>query len=253
MSTTTEHSNEAEERLLSSRSSSYDDDILEEIASKQVLNHYPRPFPWRKVFQGVGYSITGGIVVLSFALAAYFIDSPAKMSTIVSEWSVIDSGQTFRAWEPSSACGNTPAEAREAGCIYDDVLLHWMPTQCSSPELIDEFEHVWPWEFFEDQNATKPVTLPQVMEGTQDIKWVSIDLHRWHCVATWKILSSAARWKTTVPAYAINWNHSTHCADHVLINMHTEDPFAINSHLDIEYTPCVILAVDRSLERAREW
>ncbi|OHF03972.1 hypothetical protein CORC01_00834 [Colletotrichum orchidophilum] len=253
MSPTTEPSNPAEERLLSSRSSSYENDILEEIASKQALDNYPRGFQWRKVFQGIIYSLSGGFMVFLFPLAAYLLESRTKLSPVVPEWSITDNGQNFRAWEPSSACGNTPEKARAAGCIYDDVLLHWMPSRCSSPELIDEFEHVWPWKFFKDQNATQPITLAQVMEGTQDIKWVSMDLHRWHCVATWKILSSAARWKTTVPAYAINWNHSVHCADHVLINMHAEDPFAINSHLDIEYTPCVTLAEDKSLERAREW
>ncbi|KAF0319286.1 hypothetical protein GQ607_013535 [Colletotrichum asianum] len=254
MSHKSHHTDEgSEERLLSSRGSSHDDEILEELAAQQALDRNARRRPWRKICEGVFYISAGVLAGFLVDLMMSHWHFPTDNSVSVPEWTVIDGGQRFRAWAPSAQCGDTPEKAIAAGCIYDDVLLHWMPQACSSPELIDEFEHVWPWEFFEDQHATSQISIPDVRKGTQDIKWVSMDLHRWHCVATWKILSSAARWGTTVPGYSVNWNHSVHCADHVLINMHTDDPFTINSHLDIEYTPCVTIAEDRTIARAKTW
>lgn len=155
-------------------------------------------------------------------------------------------------WNPPSTCGHTAEEATARGCIYDEVLLHWMPQECSSSELIDEFLHVWPWEFWTDKTATKQITLDQVRQGTQLEKWVTFGLHKWHCAATWKILSSAAALGKTVPAFAMNWNHTIHCTDHVLMNMHMHHSgnlLKVNSHLDIEYTPCVPLARDATIKR----
>jgi len=148
-------------------------------------------------------------------------------------------------------CGNTPEDAMAAGCIYDEVLLHWMPSSCSDPELINEIVHAWPWVFYTSKIATHQLTAAEVRSGNQDIKWVSQELHRWHCVATWKILSSAAALGNTVPGYALDYNHTNHCTDHVLLNKHSENPFAINSKLDIEYTPCLPLAVDRIVKRRK--
>lgn len=255
MSPARDHSAEAAEHLLSPRTNSSDEEIIAEVAAQRPTKprYYRRP--WRGILEGAAYATAGVLVTLLFTSIAslWTVSTDSPTTWTIPESTVVDKGQTFRTWEPSAACGNTSEKAIEQGCIYDDVLLHWMPPACSSPELIDEFEHVWPWEFFRDQNATQLISLPEVREGTHDIKWVSMDLHRWHCVATWKILSSAARWGTTVPGYAVNWNHSVHCADHVLINMHTDDPFTINSHLDIEYTPCVTIAQDRSLPKLSRW
>ncbi|KAH7082496.1 hypothetical protein FB567DRAFT_594969 [Paraphoma chrysanthemicola] len=155
----------------------------------------------------------------------------------------------FTVWDPSSACGTSPEEAAHRGCVYDEVLLHWMPEKCSSPLLIDEFVHVWPWKFWTEKATTRELSLAEVREGNQIDKWVSFGLHRWHCVATWKALTLAATTGTTVPAYALDWNHTVHCSDHVLMNAHSRNPFSINSHLDIEYTPCVRLAIDNTLKR----
>ncbi|KAK2036966.1 hypothetical protein LZ31DRAFT_600881 [Colletotrichum somersetense] len=134
------------------------------------------------------------------------------------------------------------------GCVYDEVLLHWMPPECSSRELIDEFVHVWPWRFWTDKSATQELSLAEVRQGNQVAdKWVSLGLHRWHCVATWKSLTHAVSTGSKVPAFVLDWNHTVHCSDHVLMNMHPGSPFDINSHLDIEYTPCVSLETDKTL------
>ncbi|KAK2001020.1 hypothetical protein LX36DRAFT_653750 [Colletotrichum falcatum] len=196
--------------------------------------------PYSKTYRLIrlsGYFLAGFFFSLSVLLAFYHFDhSKTELKT------------SFTRWKPSSACGNTPTEAAARGCVYDEVLLHWMPPQCSSRELIDEFLHVWPWRFWTDKSATQELSLAEVRQGDQVAdKWVSLGLHRWHCVATWKSLIYAVSTDTMVPAFALDWNHTVHCSDHVLMNMHPGSSFDINSHLDIEYTPCVSLETDRTL------
>ncbi|TLS26758.1 hypothetical protein PpBr36_04829 [Pyricularia pennisetigena] len=192
------------------------------------------------VFTRLGAYFLSGLLISS--IGVLLVPDDGHKGTVVKT--------SFTRWEPSSACGNTPAEALARGCVYDEVLLHWIPRECSSPELIDEFVHVWPWRFWTSKAATQELSLAEVRQGDQvEDKWVSFGLHRWHCVATWKSLTYAAMTGTKVPAFVLDWNHTVHCSDHVLINMHPGSPFDINSHLDIEYTPCVSLEMDRTLQR----
>lgn len=52
------------------------------------------------------------------------------------------------------SCGNSTAEARLAGCMYDELLNHWVPRRCASREWIDEYKDDDSWTAFAEYVKT---------------------------------------------------------------------------------------------------
>ncbi|RMZ72441.1 Major facilitator superfamily transporter [Pyrenophora seminiperda CCB06] len=57
-------------------------------------------------------------------------------------------------------CGNSPAEASAAGCVFDLMTVSWLPLECYDGELTTQFMEEGPWNFYLS-NSTRPEALPE--------------------------------------------------------------------------------------------
>ncbi|KXH47894.1 hypothetical protein CNYM01_01412 [Colletotrichum nymphaeae SA-01] len=109
----------------------------------------------------------------------------------------------------SCNCGETIAEARANGCVYDSLAAAWLPPHCRSPELTAEFESLGPnepdttgntWGYWHDKNQTHPMTLEEVSQLPEAARHGQharfFTTHQWHlvhCVFYWRKMWEAAR------------------------------------------------------------
>ncbi|EXF81315.1 hypothetical protein CFIO01_00977 [Colletotrichum fioriniae PJ7] len=120
-----------------------------------------------------------------------------------------DSPSRFQPQDISCNCGETIAEARANGCVYDSLAAAWLPPHCRSPELTTEFESLGPnepdtmgntWGYWHDKNQTHPMTLEEVSQLPEAARHGQharfFTTHQWHlvhCVFYWRKMWEAAR------------------------------------------------------------
>ncbi|KAI1322456.1 hypothetical protein F5Y16DRAFT_386597 [Xylariaceae sp. FL0255] len=117
-----------------------------------------------------------------------------------------------------TACGHTPEEAKSQGCLFEPLMSAWVPKECSSQEVIDEFSEVmttFRW-FRDDQLAeqiTDPFEIQQIRSGNYSKLYTNGVGHHIHCLYTWRKLRFAleANW-TLIDARTYQLTHSKHCA-----------------------------------------
>ncbi|KAL2881003.1 hypothetical protein SGCOL_003658 [Colletotrichum sp. CLE4] len=120
-----------------------------------------------------------------------------------------NSPSTLRPQDRSCNFGETIAEARANGCVYDSLAAAWLPPHCRSPELTAEFESLGPnepdttgstWGYWHDKNQTHPMTLEEVSQLPEAARHGQharfFTTHQWHlvhCVFYWRKMWEAAR------------------------------------------------------------
>jgi hypothetical protein len=65
-------------------------------------------------------------------------------------------------WIP---CGDTPVEARSAGCHYEPMQRSWIPDACYFPEPSNEYDPFSDRDWYLDKNLTKPADLEKLRNG----------------------------------------------------------------------------------------
>ncbi|KAF3762729.1 hypothetical protein M406DRAFT_72712 [Cryphonectria parasitica EP155] len=89
-------------------------------------------------------------------------------------------------------CGESAAQARQAGCVFDAILMGWVPWRCHDTELAVEFMERNDWAFYHDMNKTgAPVPEDEILQG----EWRKHSVLRWvgrYWMDIWQILITQA-------------------------------------------------------------
>ncbi|KAL9085902.1 MAG: hypothetical protein Q9165_007385 [Trypethelium subeluteriae] len=121
-------------------------------------------------------------------------------------------------------CGNSTAEARAQGCVFDVLTNMWVPEPCWDREGTEEFMRTAPWQGFDTQDATRPLSLEEMSErvGKQRLipdpdlppYWTPLREHVIHCALMWQrqhrgFLSGKSN---MLDFHSLNYQHTVHCS-----------------------------------------
>ncbi|KAK0718659.1 hypothetical protein B0T26DRAFT_599476, partial [Lasiosphaeria miniovina] len=111
-------------------------------------------------------------------------------------------------------CGLSPAEARELGCVFDAVLMAWVPWRCHDAKLNSEFLARKDWQFYGDpdwNSTSRALPLSYVLAGEWDKIYITIDFNLFHCTYTWRKAWQAAMKGDVLDGYIGDSHHTNHC------------------------------------------
>lgn len=148
------------------------------------------------------------IILLAFAAAA---------STLVLMMQYTNLGNAVHGHEEE--CGLSPAEARRLGCVFDVVLMGWVPRRCYDAELSVEFvERCSEWVFYREpgwpnktSRSVSRVPIEEVLEGEWSVIYAPADVHRLHCTYTWRKTWQTAMRGGFLDGYLGDAHHTNHC------------------------------------------
>jgi hypothetical protein len=120
-------------------------------------------------------------------------------------------------------CGNTTAEARSLGCIYDPLANYWVPSPCYDKEGAEEFMTLAPWRAYDTQEAKHVLSLDEMSERVaQDPPrpyWTSLREHSVHCALMWQRLHRGFAIegnKKILDVHVASFEHTVHCSNSLL-------------------------------------
>ncbi|KAK2035937.1 hypothetical protein LZ31DRAFT_636816 [Colletotrichum somersetense] len=122
-----------------------------------------------------------------------------------------------------SSCGESVAEAKQLGCVYDPGLLYWTQPYCRAEDIADEFVRNPVHEIFRDKEKLQPLNLSYITSGEFGAAYDRVEHHKGHCLNAWKVLTqSAGRFNPStpevlLPGMAVSWSHVVHCSDDVVV------------------------------------
>jgi hypothetical protein len=119
-------------------------------------------------------------------------------------------------------CGNTTEEAKRAGCQYDILSNHWIPSLCMDQGAIEEYQTDGTWFGFADEGRTELLTIDAM--GDLDFYYTSERDHIVHCAMLWRkqfrAFMEGRRFFDTIIA---DERHTIHCSQ-FLIDMTENGP-----------------------------
>ncbi|KAH8805509.1 hypothetical protein F5884DRAFT_799572 [Xylogone sp. PMI_703] len=164
-------------------------------------NHIPTR---RKPLRASTYIIAAMAVVCIIGLLAWRMAKHKAGSKPIS--------RTRPQWAP---CGDTPVEARLAGCHYEQMQRSWIPDACYFPEPASEYDPFTDRDWFLDINLTLPL-LPADIEKLRlgdAITAYTKYFHDEHCLYAWRKLSLVVHKRLPfIDTKSWDLAHSTHCA-----------------------------------------
>ncbi|KAI0886926.1 uncharacterized protein GGS22DRAFT_158982 [Annulohypoxylon maeteangense] len=137
-------------------------------------------------------------------------------------------------------CGQSPEEARRAGCHFDVISFCWLPDECWDPELSQQFDDENALEWFLDPNRTQPLSHSQIMTGEYSGLYVNWEYHIRHCTAMWKKMHRAILGQLgnrAIDGYIGVYKHTEHCGE-MLLNGREYALDAINTRIRVKYPDC---------------
>lgn len=141
-------------------------------------------------------------------------------------------------------CGNSPSEAKAAGCVFDLMTMAWLPMECYDSELTAQFMEEGPWTFYLS-NSTRPEALPEEREQipsleaiskTTELMWTDRRFHIYHCIYGWKMMHRAIERGWKMESSLATYHHTEHCSD-TLANT-TVPMEAVITRVDLSYPAC---------------
>jgi hypothetical protein len=112
-------------------------------------------------------------------------------------------------------CGNSVETARAAGCKYDILNNHWVPSQCLDEIAIQEYQTDGSWQGFADENRTMPLALESM--GDQGMYWTNERDHVVHCAMLWrKQFKAFSDGRSYFDSLVVDQHHTQHCSDYLV-------------------------------------
>lgn len=112
--------------------------------------------------------------------------------------------------EPET-CGESVAEARSLGCVFDVVLLGWVPWRCHNHMLATQFLNRGDWTFSRDRNGTVAVDVAEFARGEWDTLYGSHEFYILNCAYTWRKVREAAMVGDVLDGYLADRHQTNHC------------------------------------------
>jgi hypothetical protein len=129
-------------------------------------------------------------------------------------------------------CGQSPAEARQLGCVFDIVTMGWIPWRCHDAGLAANFLSRDDWAFYRTANMSDRIPTEDIMAGEWDEVYVEYRYHVIHCTYAWRKTQRAAMRGDVLDGYIADDHHTNHCEMMLL-----HEPLAENSAY-IKYISC---------------
>ena len=157
-------------------------------------------------------SVLATTAILALCQLLVFHPSPTEPGSL----------QTIRS--PKYFCGNSTTEAKSLGCRFSPLTMSWLPDVCHDDELAAEFQAIQPWQYFNDQNGTREISLEDAAEsaGTGMELWISLQWHVTHCSYVWKKMHRAWERGSRLEKTASQYRHTVHCG-RVMMNRMDRD------------------------------
>jgi hypothetical protein len=153
---------------------------------------------------------------------------------VIDDSKAVDGNKTF----PTRIqdCGNTPAEARAKGCVFDVMMQLWTPADCFDRKLSDRFLAIGNWTWYADSSAEHTYTLDEMRKGEHDFVFVAQDYHVTHCIYAWEKLVRNMRNQEPIITELISYDHVIHCRHKTL--MRTDNQAIRGVRAPTAYTQC---------------
>ena len=111
-------------------------------------------------------------------------------------------------------CGNTPAEARVKGCVFDMLTMAWTPAECTDLALTEEFLHEGDFKYYKDKEGKQEVTLASLRSGDwEGDLWTTTRYHQIHCMYVWTRIHFATLGGPPVDTLLGSVVHTEHCQE----------------------------------------
>ena len=109
------------------------------------------------------------------------------------------------------SCGQSPSEARQAGCVFDAILIGWVPWRCHNTALAAEFLEKKNWSFFSGRNSTGSISIEEFMAGEWSSVYTSYEFYVLHCIYAWRKVREAAKLGEVLDGYLADSHQVNHC------------------------------------------
>lgn len=123
-------------------------------------------------------------------------------------------------------CGETPEEAREAGCTFDVMMDEWLPAECYDEALTKEFRQMKDWQFFADKNRTQRLSEKELSQSAK--AHTTLDYHVAHCAFALRKFHRAIATGRQIELNVADVGHTDHCAFYLSFMIRRLD--AVNHH-----------------------
>jgi hypothetical protein len=139
------------------------------------------------------------IVLLAVTIVTVFVFNPHSKDTPPNE-------------KAPEECGTSPSSARRNGCVFDAVLMGWVPWRCYDSDLATHLLAQKDWSFYPspDFNTTK-VPLDEVLAGEWDKLYIEPGFYIAQCIATWRKTWQVAVSEGVLDGYVGDEHHTSHC------------------------------------------
>ncbi|KAK4107470.1 hypothetical protein N656DRAFT_677787, partial [Canariomyces notabilis] len=151
-------------------------------------------------------------------------------------------------------CGLSASEARQRGCVFDAVIMGWVPWRCYDAGLARDFlaEKDWPfyrgpgWKAMDNTSDASDsglrMPLEEVLRGEWSTLYVEEEFYLFQCTYTWRKTWQAAMSGGMLDGYVGDSHHTSHCE--MLI---TKGPH-LDKNVYMKYASCPWV---RSADRGR--
>ena len=121
-------------------------------------------------------------------------------------------------------CGNSTAEARAQGCVFDVLTNMWVPELCWDKEGTEEFMRTAPWQGYDMQDGKRLLTLEEMSERVGKDRlapdpssppyWTPLREHVIHCALMWQrqhrgFMSGNSK---KLDFHSLSYQHTVHCS-----------------------------------------
>jgi len=135
-------------------------------------------------------------------------------------------------------CGNTPQEARDRGCVFDNIAFAWFPERCWDEDLSKSFRDI-KFKFSLGPNDTDPVGQDDAYTGDYPHLFVNWEYHVMHCTYMWRKMHRAilGEGRAILDGIAKDMQHTNHCETMLLRRQ--EVPYdSMNTIVSVKYPDC---------------
>jgi hypothetical protein len=122
-------------------------------------------------------------------------------------------------------CGNSTAEAKENGCLFDVMIHSWVPEACYYEALSEEYIQANNFRFFSDPEAKREVSMEFVRRGEFEELYTGLDHHVLHCAYIWRILVLSTTSGRQLDSLSSSEDHTGHCTATLLQGLPWTKPF----------------------------
>lgn len=105
-------------------------------------------------------------------------------------------------------CGNSSAEALANDCVFDELLLSWVPSQCPRRQETKFMDYMnWTWPMYADLEGEQPLDRHQLSRWDHKEYYTTQREHSGHCMFIMLRFFDSVRYGNRVDSMAMHHPH----------------------------------------------